>query len=428
MRSPWKTRTAAALLVALGLSLVAATAWAQELLYASEGNRLRRYDIDTLDGDGPVLEELVFENASLDPERGRDINGTVCALPDGSGRFIAAEDSSQPHPPAGWGLLTPDGRQLGKLTPTALAEVPEPHGCAFDAEGRLFTTEVGRQFFGGANGQLIVWFPPFDHFPGEPGEYPETDATSSNYCKLATDIGTAAGVAVDAEGRVYVAAASGMEVLRFSPPFPTSADAQGGCGALDATGAPLADTVQRERFLGPLPSLALLTYSGLAMTPSGNLYVASVVTGRIAEFDLEGHLVRRVLVPPDLLPPHPTGHPQGLAVDSRGSLYYADLDLEFGIGGVDTGPDGKVWRIRFDDQGEPLAPQLVARGLAFPDGLGVLPGDLEARAASGELRLPATPSTDLRPGSGTEPESGGRLLALFLSLLALVVAGRLARG
>ena len=48
------------------------------------------------------------------------------------------------------------------------------------------------------------------------------------------------------------------------------------------------------------------------------------------EFDLDGGFVRTILAPPDLLPPHPTGHPQGLAVDSAGTLYYADLALEFG--------------------------------------------------------------------------------------------------
>jgi sugar lactone lactonase YvrE len=420
---PTARRRRVALLALLALAATAGAAAAQELLYAAEGNRLRRYDLDTLDGEGAPLEELVFENATLDPEHGRDINGTVCALPDGSGRFVAGEDSGQPHPPAGWGVLTPDGRQVGKLTPTALAAVPDPHGCAFDAAGRLFTTETGRQFFGGANGQLMVWFPPFDRFPGAPGEYPHTDATSSGYCKLATDIGTAAGVTVDAEGRVYVAAASGLEVLRFSPPFPTSDDAEGGCGSRDATGAPFADPVQRERFLGSLPRLGMLTYSGLAVAPNGNLYVASVLTGRIAEFDRDGRFVRFVLQPPDWLPPHPTGHPQGLAVDARGTLYYADLELEIDLSGIHPGRDGKVWRIRFDATGAPLAPEIVARGLAFPDGLGVLPGDLEERAARGELRPPPPPA----PPAPRPPGSEGRLLALAGALLVLLIAGRLAR-
>jgi hypothetical protein len=420
---PHPARHTRALLLAAALLAAANDASSQELLYVSEGNRLRRIDLDTLDGPGPVLEELVIENATLDPEGGRDINGMVCELPDGSGRFVAGEDSGQPHPPAGWGVLTTDGRQVGKLTPSVLSDFSEPYGCAFDAQGRLFTTEVGRKFFGNANGQLILWFPPFDHFPGEAGEYPHTDALSSGACKLATDIGTAAGVAVDAEGRVYVAAASGLEVLRFSPPFPSSADAEGGCGERDPTGAPRADRVQRERFLGAMPSKGMLTYSGLALAPNGNLYVASVITGRIAEFDPDGGFVRFVLKPPDLLPPHPTGHPQGLAVDARGQLFYADLALEFGLSGIGPGPDGKVWRIRFDAQGQPLPPELLARGLAFPDGLGVLPGDLEERAAHWELRRPPGPAPHRVPGG-----SSGRLLFTAAAIAALALAGRLARG
>jgi sugar lactone lactonase YvrE len=406
-----------------------AAAGAQQLLYAAEGNRLRRYDLDTLGGPGAPLEELVFENAELDRERGRDINGMICALPDGSGRFVAGEDTGQPHPRPGWGVLTADGRQVGKLTPSAFAQVPDPYGCAFDAQGRLFTTETGHAFFGEANGQLLLWFPPFERFPGPAGLYPDTDATSPGYCKLAIDIGTATGIAIDRAGRVYVAAASGFEVLRFSPPFPSAPDADGGCGARDATGAPLASRVQRERFLGPEPRAGLVTFSGLALSPGGNLYVASVVTGRIAEFDLDGRYLRGVLRPPDWLPPHATGHPLGLAVDARGDLYYADLDLRFGLGGIGPGPDGKLWRIRFDAAGEPLPPEVVARGLAFPDGLGVLPGDLEQRAARGLLRAPRHASAGAgAAAAAAEPGSAGRVLAALLAFASLLAAGRLARA
>ena len=267
-----------------------------ELLYVSEGNNLRRIDLDTLDS-GAVLEEMVFRNADQDPERGRDINGMVCALPGDSALLLAAEDTAQPHPPAGWGVLTGDGVQVGKLTATVLSDTPDPYGCAVDAQGRVFATETGRKFFGGATGQLLLWFPPFDAFPGPPGAYPSTDATSANYCKLATDLGTALGVAVDPDGRVYVAAASGREVVRFSPPFPSGPDAAGGCTGRDSLGSPMAEGVTRERFLGAQWRHGLITYSGLALAPNGNLYVSSVATGRIAEFDRNGGFVRMILDP-----------------------------------------------------------------------------------------------------------------------------------
>jgi hypothetical protein len=345
-----------------------------ELLFAAEGNRLRVIDLASADTP-PVAQRVLIENAKTDPQRGRDINGMICALPDGSGRFVAGEDTGQPHPRAGWGVLSAAGEQVGKLTATAFAEVPDPYGCAFTRDGRLFTTELGDEGFTGSNGQLLLWFPPFDRFPGPPGAYPETDATSTNFCKIATDIGVAGGVAIDAQGRVYVASASGFEVLRFSPPFPTGADAAGGCGARDALGSPLADRVQREVFFGAQWTSLLLTYSGLVFAPNGNLYAASVATGRIGEFDPDGKLVRLVLEPAEWLPPFASGTPLGLAVDARGTLYYADLDLERRGFSLGPGRNGKIRRIRFDEDGRPLAPEILLEGLAFPDGLGVLPGD-----------------------------------------------------
>ncbi|MGH0034038.1 MAG: hypothetical protein ACQGVK_03335 [Myxococcota bacterium] len=349
---------------------------ADELLFVGEGNRLRVLDLGPGASAKPPLEESVLiERASLDPEHGRDVNGMVCGLPDGSGRFLAGEDTGQPAVPGGWGLFDRQGVQRGKLTATAFAsEYPEPFGCAFDAEGRLFTTEMGDKGFGNANGQLLLWFPPDGGF----GE------GAASYCKLAIDLRTPGGVAVDGHGRVYVSESSGLQIQRFSPPFPTGPTAEGGCGERDATGAPLAGRVGREVFAGAHWRAGLLTFSGLAFSPRGTLYAASVATGRIGEFDLEGRLLRVVLAPDEWLPPYRTGTPQGLAVDSRGRLYYADLDLQWEDWTLSPGDDGRVWRIPIDEHGEPGPPELLRDGLAFPDGLGVLEGRFDDLPASRE--------------------------------------------
>jgi hypothetical protein len=362
------TRLAAAAL-ALG-AFAAAPAGAGEALWVSEGNRLRVVDLASLDP-GPPSARILIENADTEKDRGRDVNGSVCPLPDGSGRFVQGEDTGQPSPPAGWGVFAPDGTQVGKLTPTYHSGYPEPYGCAFDAQGRLFTSEVGDQSFTRSTGQLLVWFPPFDRFPGPAGAYPRTDEPSDGFCKLAMDIGVAGGVVIDRDERVYVASASRFRVWRFLPPFPTSEHADGGCAGRDSTGAPAAEGVRREVFLGADFGHGMLTYTGLALSPRGTLYAASVMTGRIAEYDLDGKFLRMVLEPDGWLPPHATGTPQGLAVDSQGTLYYADLDLVREGLWLGPGPNGKVWRLRFAPDGSPQPPEVVLDQLAFPDGLGV---------------------------------------------------------
>ncbi len=338
---------------------------AGEFLYAPEGNRLHVIDLEPVAA-GATVSRVLIENAAADPLYGRDINGMVCALPDGSGAFVAGEDTGQPDRPAGWGVFSAQGQQIGKLVARAGSQVPEPYGCAFNEQGDLFTSEVGDPGFGASNGQLILWFPPYENFG------------PSRYCKLAGDIGTAGGLAIDGQGRVYVASSSGREILRFSPPFPTGPDAAGGCGGVDAYGDPMADVVQREIFAGAHWWRGLITYSGLAFAPSGHLYASSVFTGRIGEFSPTGKLVRMIVEPETWTPPHATGTPQGLAVAASGDLYYADLDIVWEDWMPGPGENGRLWRIRFDESGEPQAPEVLLEGLAFPDGLGIWSGSASA--------------------------------------------------
>jgi len=340
----------------------------QEVLYFAEGNRLRRMDLHSVD-EPPLMEEVLIDRADSGP-RGRDVNGINCHVPGGNGTFVMGEDSGQPNPPAGWGVFDRDGNQIGKLTATYYTEKPEPFGCAVDEDGRLLTTEVGDQF-GDLNGQLIMWFPPFDHFPGS--DYPN-DEISTNFCKLATDLGTAASIVIDDEGRVYVASAR-LGVLRFSPPFPTGSDAAGGCGASDALGSPMADNVQREEFIVDPDNIFSAT--GLARSPSGNWYVSSVFDGVIAEYDADGNFVRRLFEPASVGDglPLPTGHPQALVVDSNGTLYYSDLQLAGDFPNVGPGPNGKIRRVRFGADGAPAPPEIVREGLSFPDGVAIVHAD-----------------------------------------------------
>jgi hypothetical protein len=360
-------------LAAVLILMLAAAAARADLLYSPEGNRLRRYDVDSIKN-APLRQDVLIAPAS---SGGRDINGMVCLVPGGNGRFIAGEDTGQPSVPPGWGLFEADGTQVGKLTATYFVSPGDPFGCAFDSQGRLFTTEIGVEIGGEPNGQVIMWFPPYDRFPGAPGAYPNAER-SSNFCKISSHLGTATSIAIDEQDRVYVTSARGSafagggSVVRFSPPFPTAPDAAGGCGQVDALGSPVADSVQGEAFIvsGSVP-----TPTGIARAANGNWYVGSVLNGVIAEFDPTGEPVRRVLMPSRPGLPTESGNPQGLAVDAAGDLYFADLQLRLGPGGIGPGA-GKVRWIHFDAEGKPLPPRIIREQLQFPDALAVLPGSL----------------------------------------------------
>jgi hypothetical protein len=336
------------------------------ILFSTEGNNLNAYEPDP-----PFRKQTVIHTVEDDPN-GLDINGQVCFFPDGSGRFVAGEDTGQPERTPGWGIFQLEGdavgelaaEEIGRLVPTYTGEDnPENYGCGVLADGRIVTSDVGNQVTGPASGQLIVWFPPFDR--------DEVD-----YCKLDVSLPTAGGIQVVGD-ELYVAAARppGGGVFRFRGPFPTSADAAGGCGTVDGTGAPLANDVRKELFIPADEHVA--TPNAVVSSPDGGFYVSSAFTGVLAHYDAAGTFVRRVVTPPPDQPlgdtPYPTGSPMGVAVDpTTGTIYWADLGIAIradGVGPVDGG--GGVRRTVVDDAGAPQPAEVVDDGLDFPDGVGI---------------------------------------------------------
>jgi hypothetical protein len=339
-------------------------------------------DLDAYSSTRPFAHQTVIRTRARDP-KGLDINAQICFFPDGR-TFIAGEDTGQPDPVQGWGIFRLRGnrvgklsaKEVGKLQPTyqGSADNAENYGCGILSDGRVVTTDIGNQSGGDANGQLIIWFPPFTkgftvEQEGANGAVP--------YCKIDIGIATAGGIAVDAEDNIYVASArpptSG--VWRYTGPFPTSATAAGGCDTTDGTGAPMTGSVQKEQYIA-VGEHGLVSPNAIVAVPdSDHWYVSSVFTGVINEYAADGAYVRTILEPPAGEGPGPepisTGSPLGLGVAPDGSLYFADIGLVISDQGVGPGNDtGSVRKIRFVG-GEPQPPVTMADGLAFPDGIGI---------------------------------------------------------
>jgi hypothetical protein len=339
------------------------------IVLSTEGNNLNAYETEP-----PFHKQTVIRTAADDPE-GLDINGQVCVFPDGSGRFVAGEDTGQPERTPGWGIFELEGaavgeleaREVARLVPTYQTDGPENYGCGVLSDGRIVTTDIGNQVTGPPTGQLTVWFPPFDS-----EEVP--------YCKIDVALPTPGGIqVVDDVVHLALARGPGTGIVRYEGPFPTGPDAAGGCGRVDGTGAPLADQAHRGPFIEADDHVA--TPNAVVGAPGGGFYVSSAFTGVLAEYDEAGRFVRTLVAPPagEQLgaEPYSTGAPFGMGIDpTTGSIYWADLAIGItdSIGPIDGA--GTIRRITFDADGNPRPAETMDEGLDYPDGIGIyVPGD-----------------------------------------------------
>lgn len=388
-----------------------------EFVLGPEANHLWAYDAET--GDAQLVIEA--ENSARDPvatapagSDRRDVNGQVCVSRDGR-HFVAGEDTvaggeGSSHDPriAGWGYFEIHGssigaitaEQVGKLSPEAgsgpgYAGDPDNYGCGFLDADRLLTTALGDTLPGEpANGQLFLWFGPFDAGYHEMTD-PDSGVTSTvgevPHCELDRTLATAGGIAIDDRGDVYVAAnrpdddGNPGAVWRYSGRFPSSPE--------ECTDAYLAANVRKELVVplvdGAPADPAAPTPSAVAIGPAGTLYVSSVFSGTVSEFDRDGRWIRDVWPTAPVAPrTGPTGDtPFGVTVTGDGSLWIADLGV---VGDGPAPREGSVRRVRFDDAGGPQPfGDTIAEGLTFPDGLGVYVAK-RGRGPAERGRAPAT--------------------------------------
>ncbi|MEX1254300.1 MAG: hypothetical protein WEE64_08155 [Dehalococcoidia bacterium] len=305
-----------------------------DLLFSAQGNELDVYDLET---DDPTV---LVPSAQ---DGGEDLNGQACLLPDGSGNFLMGHDTNQSEGDRqGWGIFTPEGQFVRKIlepeTPNEPAQ-PEPFGCGFDDEERLFVTDVGSGSFDAMDGKFIVFFPP---------EY----GTS---CILESELRVPGTITIDG-GKVYLSETvpPGV-VLVYSGPFPESEDE---CASV----VPAKDTFIEDEEMG--------TPFSIARAPNGNWYVSSVFLPKtIREYDATGEFVRTIAEGDDI------GSPAGLAVAKDGTLYYADLAIVQEAPGELPGPaggQGTVRKITFSEDGTPSVPEIIGSGYDYPDAVSIL--------------------------------------------------------
>lgn len=443
----------------------------RQFVLSPEGNHLWAYDAATFE-----RQLLARAQNGADPGTSapnglvRDINGQICVSPDGE-HVVTGEDTVVPagggtggdgassHDPriAGWGWFTIEGNrlghleldQVGKLAPEAgegpgYTGDPDNYGCGFLDDDRLFTTAIGNTLPGEpANGQLFLWFGPF-----EDGFRRETDPDTGagffvgevDHCQvLDVPLATAGGIAVDANGDVYVATNRPTEipggdpsgVWRYAGEWPQS--------AAECTPEYLARHITRELVIPSVPGVPAdpraPTPSAVAISPAGTLYVSSVFSGTVAEYAKDGTWLRDLFPLSPVAPATgPTGDtPFGLAVAADGSLWIADLGI---VGAAPADGQGSLLRLGFAG-GDPVLPATTVRdGLTFPDGLGVYtarggppgpsgpsgprgpggpPGQVDAIVAARARSVPA--------GATSLPATGW---ALPLLVPAALVAGGLA--
>ena len=222
----------------------------------------------------------------------------------------------------------------------AAARLHSPRAVAFDpVSGRVFAADS-------LNHRVLSWASAPDFANGQAADLVIGQPNFLFDTKNTGGIGAATlnkptGLAVDPDGCLYVADAANNRVLAYRPPFSTGMSA----ALVLGQGGSFTTYAANKGAVYPNATASSLYYpTGVAVDPSGNLYVADYNNHRVLEFDTPlapgadaaadlvfGQLGSFTTNTANIAAGSPTSpgpdslyYPVGVAVDSSGSLYTAD--------------------------------------------------------------------------------------------------------
>ena len=344
-----------------------------------------------------------------------DLNGQVCLLDDGTGRWVGGSD------PTNEGQHNPGGPPTYPFKQPAISEelndvhgaftgktlsVPGPYrmapglpgedsppdatgtyngqatytGCAVDGQHNVFSSDIGTaqgSFPIPTDGRLVEWFAP-DYTTSCILYGPTSGGVGSDHDDGTGGLSQPGMMTTLPNGNVLVPQAGSSsggfpgDVLEFDhSSFPTSA-AQCPGGVY-----PRSQIVTSVFFQGAVDNLPVPM--GVTADPKCGCYAISSIFGGGANNDViewftaSGQPVDRPGVPGESLSDFgadPSGfNPFGMAVAPDGTLYFIDIHIACSGGFSNCGPQdfrGRLMRVSFDAAHNPGPPVTVADHFAFP--------------------------------------------------------------
>ena len=370
-----------------------------------------------------------------------DLNGQVCVIPDGSGRFVGGVDPTQPNQHNPGGLKPYKQPAIGEEINLAngafsgqMPYVPGPYkmpgqsigedspaksgidfnsnstytGCVFDRSANLLAADIATaqgSFPPPDDGRLVEWFAPtyttycIVYGPNELGVGP-------HHVDGIGGLSQPGMMALADNGDVLLPEAGTDSVLRFDhASLPTSAAACPG-GVYPRSQLHMSAFFKGSGGLIPLPG-------GIAHDPTCDCFAISSYFGNpsIVWVDKDGHLLHSHLTIPGTplsqLGVDPKAYnPFGMAFAPDGTLYFVDIHIAcraqplIGCGPADYG--GRVMTVSFSG-GHASTPTVVAGGFDFPTSVTVcVPAHTTCPYPTGRPIVPPAsgPASNAAPATG----------------------------